>query len=147
MGEFINGIASSEMMAVIKTNTFCTNFIACDLTISVIYLYTLQLILHPGVHFVFLMTGPFWDTTDWHFCLVVWQNDQATGAVKSVVSYSISPHIFPGSRRKCDIDVGMKITLMWSQVSAYSLEKSPSSSFCGRMGQICIIKLREQSSL
>ena len=67
--------------------------------------------------------------------------------MKSVVSYSISPHIFPGSRRKCDIDVGMKITLMWSQVSQDSLEKSPSSSFCGRMGQSWLIKLREQSSL
>ena len=43
--------------------------------------------------------------------------------------------------------VGMKITLMWSQVSEQSLEKSPSSSFCGRKGQDWIIKLREQSSI
>ena len=45
------------------------------------------------------------------------------------------------------IDVGMKITLMWSRVSESSLEKSPSSSFCGRKGQDWIIKLREQSSI
>ena len=48
--------------------------------------------------------------------------------MKSLVSYSISPHSFPARRRKRDIDVavvwmwcgvvwGMKITLMWSQVS------------------------------
>ena len=36
---------------------------------------------------------------------------------------------------------------MWSQVSEQSLEKSPSSSFCGRKGQDWIIKLREQSSI
>ena len=69
--------------------------------------------------------------------------------IRSVVSYSISPHIFPGSRRKCDIDVG---SWVWRSqrcglrsLSGLRLEKSPSSSFCGRKGQSWIIKLREQS--